>query len=99
MSQQLPVTQASSDSASAHGNLQSIGSNNQNPLAVTNTASVIQNQILSQPSQYSSQSVKTSQMQSSVSGTCNEFPQVISFILFSLFACALKTYLFPRCGF
>ncbi|XP_043464944.1 transcription initiation factor TFIID subunit 12 isoform X1 [Leptopilina heterotoma] len=78
MSQQLPVTQASSDSTSAHGNLQSIGSNNQNPLPISTTASVMQNQILSQPSQYSNQSVKTSQMQSSVSGTCNEFPQFLT---------------------
>ncbi|XP_043464948.1 transcription initiation factor TFIID subunit 12 isoform X2 [Leptopilina heterotoma] len=41
MSQQLPVTQASSDSTSAHGNLQSIGSNNQNPLPISTTASFL----------------------------------------------------------
>lgn len=83
MSQPLSTTQASSDATSNLGNLQSVGPNQNLGMATglqnSSTGSAMQNQIPSQQSQYSTQSVKSSQIQSSASGTCNEFSQVIFF--------------------
>lgn len=82
MSQPVSVAQTSSDT-SALGNLQSVGPNNQNSIAMTSmqnssSVSAMQSQSLPQQSQYANQSAKTSATQSSTSCTPNEFPQFLT---------------------
>ncbi|XP_033215564.1 transcription initiation factor TFIID subunit 12 [Belonocnema kinseyi] len=83
MSQMLSGTRPNSEASSALGNLQSVGPNNQNPHVITtlqnsSTVTALQSQTQSHISQYGTQSVKPTLMQSSNSNTSIEFPQFLT---------------------
>lgn len=89
MSQQTAVVQTSTGSeiTPALGNLQSVGPTNQtlpviSAMQSNNSVPILQPQTQNQQSQYTSQTSKQQTAQhSSVSSSCNDFPQVCKKIL------------------